>query len=104
MSSQSKCEVATYDDGDFIRVAIVVPDDGVSFDLVDINGTRIAEINAFVYYQQAEDGYSMEVDHVIIDVIDKDDLFGNNNAITFQTGRRNFNMSGKVVSADFRKV
>ena len=104
MSSQSKCEVSTYDDGDFIRVAIVVPDDGVSFDLVDINGTRIAEINAFVYYQKSDDYDAMEVDHVIIDVIDKDDLFGNNNAITFQTGRRNFNMSGKVVSADFRKA
>lgn len=103
MSSQSKCEVATYDDGDFIRVAIVVSDDGVSFDLVDESGVRIAEINAFVYYQKADLSDAMEVDHVIIDVIDKDDLFGNNNALTFTSGRKNFNASGKVVSADFRK-
>jgi hypothetical protein len=100
MSSQSKCEVTTYDDGDFIRVAIVVPDDGVSFDLLDDEGVRIAEINAFVYRASA----GQEINHVIVDIVDKDDLFNENHALTFLNSGKNFHRSNRVICADFKKV
>ena len=102
MSLPNEAKVEVYDDGKFVRTAIVVPDDGVSFDLVDTKGNRIAEINAFAYY-----GFEnlQEIDHVIVDVIDKDDLFGHNNAVVIADGKtRSFNKAGRLISADFRKA
>lgn len=101
MSNEARSEVTTYDDGKFVRTAIVVLDDGTSFDLVDMKGTRVAEINAFVY---SEENDSEEVSHLIVDVIDKDELFGDNQALTFDNGKRNFHDAGRVVSTDFRKA
>lgn len=95
MSDNAACKVTTYDDGKWVRTAIVVPENGVSFDLVDSSGKRIAEINAFVYDEST---------HLIVDVIDKDDLFDSNRALTFDNGERYSIPALHIVSADFKEV
>lgn len=97
MSEDARATVTEYNDGDFVRTAIVVPEKGQSFDLVDEEGTRIAEINAFVYYDNAT------LDHIIVDVIDKDELFTKKRALVFNEGIRHDLTAGHLVSADFRE-
>ena len=98
MSDNAKSEVTEHDDGQFVRTAIIVPKQGQSFDLVDVTGKRIAEVNAFVYY----DGEGT-LNHIIVDVIDKDNLFTERQALTFTKLGRTFTPASGVVSTDFRR-
>lgn len=91
--------ITTYDDGRFIRTAVVAVEKGSSFDLVDEDGKRLAVINAFVY--RSDDGG--EVNHLILDVIDVDDRFALKFALLFNDGTREFlPTNGNLVCADFR--
>lgn len=99
MSEYVPQTVTEEDDGRFIRTAIVVPEKGASFSLVEEDGVRFALINAFVYYD--DEGH---LNHVIIDVIDNDNKFPKKFALTFDDGVRKFtDTNGNLVSADFRK-
>lgn len=95
MSENAQATVTEYTDEHWTRTAIVLPEEGVSFDLVDERGKRLAEINAFVY----DDGK-----HIIVDVIDKDDLYYIKRAFVFTEGGRESLDTAHLVSADFREV
>lgn len=101
MSEDAQTPTTTYDDGNFVRTAIVVDRAGGSFDLVAADGTRLAEINVFTYpHQRPEDA---PADHVIVDVIDVDDKWTKRTALTFPDGQRQFHETHKVTSVEFRK-
>jgi len=99
MSETAQSHVTTHDDGRFIRTAIVIQEEGTSFDLVDKFGKRLAVVNGFVYRNDDDNA----VNHIIVDVIDVDDNFSKKFALTFHDGARRFaDTNGNLVSADFR--
>lgn len=96
MSKDAQAQTTVDDDGDFVRHAVIIPREGVSFSLIDDStGERLALINAFVY----DNG-----DRIIVDVIDKDDRFDKRTAFIFNDGQREFyETTGNLVSADFTR-
>lgn len=103
MSEQALSSVETYDDGRFVRTAVVVPPEGASFDLVDEHGTRLAVVNCFVYYV-GDDLQNGEVRQVITDIIDIDQQFNEKRAMTFDQDKRQFLPTKHLVCAHFEKV
>lgn len=97
MSERAQDHTTTYDDGKFIRTAIVVQDhNGSSFDLVDEYGERLCLINAFV--MRDDDGNMTQIS---VDVIDIDEKFKTKRALTFNDGQRQFLDAGNLVCASF---
>ena len=100
VSDSAISEVTTYDDGKFERTAIIIEEGGVSFDLLDKFGNRVAQINAFSYFSEHD---PKRLDHVIIDVIDIDKRFGDNCALTFTDGMRKYLEASNLVSVDLKR-
>lgn len=97
MSELAASHVATYDDGKFIRTAIVAQESGTSFDVVGKHGERLFMINVFVYYDDDGNAYMTSTD-----VIDVDEKFPRKQALTFNEGQRQSLDAGYLVCAYFR--
>lgn len=94
-SIEAQTPTRTFDDGRFIRTAIIVGEknDSGSLDIVDgATGARLAQLNIFV----SSDG-------LIVDVIDVDGQFASHRAIGFKAGVPARVETDKLVSTDFRK-
>jgi hypothetical protein len=105
VSQDATQEPATYDDGKFIRTALVASDGKAgSFDVVaEVHGQRVrlAQINLFYFPRSDAEGGG---DRVIVDVIDVDRRYRDKFAIGFsQTERARIDMpsGGSVFSVDF---
>jgi len=89
-----------YDDGQFIRTALVVGDgDTGSVDLVDTRGVRLAQVN--ISFIPKRDGEEV----LIVDVIDVDKRYTERRALVFSpTSRQAVDVpeGGNLVSTDFR--
>jgi hypothetical protein len=94
VSRDATSKVVTYDDGTFIRTAIVAGVGCASLDVLNSAGLRIAEINIIL----GQDGT------LIVDTIDVDKVFAVRRALTFPNGQRQEIPAGSVVSADFRSA
>lgn len=98
-SRRVEAVVSVYDDGKYIRTAIVVSPDGTggSIDIVTPDGRRLGQINLF---------HGGEKDNpLMVDVIDIDDLYKPARALTFDTdpkgkGRQCIE-GGKLVGVHF---
>lgn len=94
MSTDAQTKITTYDDGTFIRTAVVSdPESGRSIDVVDKDGKRLAQINIF----RSNDAF-------MVDVIDVDDQFTERKVIGWGAGGRGTHTpTNKVAAVDFRK-
>lgn len=88
-------KTTTFDDGTFVRTALVVEGPGVgSIDLVNKAGKRIAQVNI-----------SYSPNCLIVDVIDVDKKFKQRRFHAFSNNERkdvDFPKDGKLGSVDFR--
>lgn len=98
MSEQTLTETTQYDDGRWIRTALVLTSKGITFDLVNESGKRVALINAFIHHD--DDG---KLSGLSVDVIDKDEVFEEHRALTFQNGVRNSLEASQLVATSFRR-
>lgn len=104
MSNHALTPHTTHDDGRNIRTALVIDasaEDQGSIALVRPDGTLLALVNVF-HYPVFHKG-QVAPEHVIIDVIDKDDAWPVRQTLTFVDGQRQFHDASKVTSVDFRK-
>lgn len=91
MSEWATTETATYDDGKYVRTAIVVPmEESASIDIVDEHGAHMARLNVFAYK-----------DAISVDVIDVYDNYNDRAALTFLEGVRHSLKAGQIVCAWF---
>ena len=99
--------LTTHDDSLFVRTALVVDfgTEGGSFDLVDKEGRRLCQINAFAL--RGPEG----VRQLMVDVIDVDERFPHRGVFVFPgsgkktgTKQRKFLKAGTIVGADFRNT
>lgn len=95
-SLPASTDMTTYDDGKFVRTAIVVKEGGAggSLDIVDSKGRRIGQLNIFV--QEGEEPSLM------VDIIDVDHVFEKHRALGFVKYQRNDQDTDQLVGADFR--
>ena len=94
-SKNAETKTTTFDDGTFLRTAIVVPAPRAgSIDVIDKRGKRVCQINTFV-----------GEDSLIVDVLDVDKRFPLKRALCFTKQERRvmetFEASS-LVSVDFR--
>jgi hypothetical protein len=101
-SKDAFTQTAVYDDGTFIRTALVIgTGDTGSIDLVDSEGVRIAQVNISLVRGYVEDGGEV----LIVDTIDVDKRYARKMALCFSNGERrmlNVPEGGSLISADFR--
>ena len=95
MSKNAETKTTTFDDGTFLRTALVVYDPHVgSIDVLDKRGNRVCQINIFVGENS-----------LIVDVLDVDKRFPHKRALCFSKQERRametFEESS-LVSVDFR--
>ena len=94
MSEEALTQTTVYDDGKFVRTAVILGEGG-SIDVVNQEGKRIALLNLFT-----NDDNSW----FAIDVIDKDEIFTKHTALTFKDGnQQRIDDANGLVAADFRK-
>lgn len=101
MSNNAQTPTTTHDDGHNVRTALAInakADNEGSIALVRPDGTLLALVNVFHY--PTDDTHD---EHVIIDVIDKDDAWAKRQVLTFPNGQRQFHDASKVTSIDYRK-
>ena len=96
MSKNAETKTTTFDDGAFLRTALVVDEAHVgSIDVVDKRGKRLGQINIFV-----------GEDSLIVDVLDIEKRFPNKRALAF-TRHSSRDMDAfpesTLVSVDFRR-
>lgn len=100
-SVHATTKTTTYNDGKFVRTAIVVGGDEEntgSIDLVDADGARLAQVN--ISFLPDSDG--LEV--LIVDVIDVDNRYTNRRMLAFTSTERVIkDAPGRLVSVDFRR-
>jgi len=100
VSKNAETKITIFDDGHFVRTAIVVDDANVgSIDVVDKSGQRVCQINVFVGELS-----------VVVDVIDIDKRFPQKRALCFTNqgygeNRRILDAfkTSSLVSVDFRR-
>jgi hypothetical protein len=94
VSKNATTDTTTYNDGKFVRTALIVEKDengkGGSVDLVTKDGTRVGEIN--IFYSEGR---------LMVDVIDVDNLYDVRRALGFKNGGRECIETGQVVAAHF---
>jgi UDP-glucose 4-epimerase len=97
VSKNAETRTTTFDDGTFLRTAIVVDEAHVgSLDVVDKTGKRICQVNIFV---------GEESGSLIVDVIDVERRFANKRALAFAGhDRRDMEAfdTSSLISVDFR--
>jgi hypothetical protein len=100
----AQTRTATYDDGKFVRTALIIDEDGPNgsqsvdvIRIVDGRPVRLCQINLFDYRDE---------DSLIVDVIDVDARFTRRRALVFSptAGRSELAVpkEGNLVSVDFR--
>lgn len=92
-SRNAESKLTTYDDGKFVRTAIVVTDTS-SIDVLNEKGERIGQVNLFT-----QEGRNI----LMVDVIDVEDRYTDRRAIGFYKGTPKHVKAGKVVAAHFEK-
>jgi hypothetical protein len=104
-SFPAQTPTSTFDDGTFVRTAIVLRGDNGeegSLDVVDRDGKRIAQINLF-WTPDDDEGRA----HLMADVIDVDGRFTERRALVFSPReRRQLQVpeGGNLVGVDFRSA
>ena len=98
-SSVVATTIGTYDDGRFVRTAIVLgPSSHGTLDVLDADGRRVAQINVCCVREQG-------VETLVVDTIDVEKAWASARALAFGSQRRECEAPGvtTIVSADFRR-